>query len=138
MAYNRDEAETFGIERALQAGYNEINSTAPDVLDKKMKEIDKYIQKRAMEKARNTANQVMSEREQRGVEKEENMEDLIRQMATAILRENEAYLGKEVAKESIEKIEKEKAAKEKKGGNKNGNKTTKASTTRRTTRTNQE
>lgn len=136
MAYNRDEAETFGVERALQAGYNEINSTAPDVLDKKMKEIDKYIQEKAMEKARITANQVMSEREQRVAEKEDNMEDLIRQMATAILRENEAYLGKEVTKESIEKIEKEKAAKEKKGGNKNGNKTTKVSSTRRTTRTN--
>ena len=123
MAYNRDEAEVFGVEKAIQAGYNEINSTAPDVLDKKMREIDKYIQEQAMEKAKEVANEVMSEKAQRVAEKEENMDDIIMQMAEAILKENEEYLGTEVIEESIEKLEKtkkKKTTKEKKGGNKDG------------------
>ena len=36
MAYNRDEAETFGIDKAIEAGYSEMYSTAPYVLKKKM------------------------------------------------------------------------------------------------------
>lgn len=128
MAYNRDEAEVFGVGKAMQAGYNEINTTAPDVLDKKMKEIDKYIQEEALEKARRTANEVMSEKEQRLAEKEENMDDIIMQMAEAILKENEAYLGTEVTEESIEKLRKtKKTTKEKKGGNKDGKKISRAS-----------
>lgn len=129
MAYNRDEAEVFGVEKAIQAGYNEINSTAPDVLDKKMREIDKYIQEQALEKAREIANEVMSEKAQKVAEKEENMDDIIMQMAEAILKENEEYLGTEVIEESIEKLEKTKktkTTKEKKGGNKDGKKLSRA------------
>lgn len=117
MAYNRDEAEIFGLEKAIQAGYNEINSTAPDVLDKKMREIDKYIEQKAIEKAREVANEVMSEKEQRIANKEENLDDLIRQMAEAILKENENYLGTDIVEESIEKMN---TTKEKKGGKKDG------------------
>lgn len=128
MAYNRNEAEVFGVGKAMQAGYNEINTTAPDVLDKKMKEIDKYIQEEALEKAIRTANEVMSEKEQRLAEKEENMDDIIMQMAEEILKENEAYLGTKVTEESIEKLRKtKKTTKEKKGGNKDGKKISRAS-----------
>ncbi len=128
MAYNRDEAEVFGVKRAIKAGYNEINSTAPDVLDKKMEELDKYIEEKAMEKARNTANEIISEKEQQVANKEENLDDLIMQMAEAILEENEQYIGTEVMKEAIEKIEEERATKEKKGGKKHGQKISKATT----------
>lgn len=122
MAYNRDEAEVFGLDKAMQAGYNEINSTAPDVLDKKMRELDKYIEEKALEKARTIANEVVSEKAKKVTEKEENMDNLINQMATAILQENEQYIGEDVVQESIEKIEKltKKGTKEKKGGNKDG------------------
>lgn len=108
MAYNRDEAETFGLDKAIQAGYSEINSTAPDVLDKKMREINKYIEEKAKEKARNAIDEVMNEKAQLIAEKEDNMDDLIVQMAEAILKENETYIGTEVMKESLDKIEKTK------------------------------
>lgn len=133
MAYNRDEAEVFGLDKAIQAGYNEINSTAQDVLDKKMKEIDNYIQEKAMEKAREVANEVMSEKAKIVAEKEESIEDLINQMATAILQENEPYLGKEVIQEAVEKVQK-KTTKEKKGGKKDGEKVTKSTRGRKPTR----
>ena len=51
MAYNREEAETFGLEKAIKAGFDEIYSTAPNVLKKKMAEIDKMIEEKAIEKA---------------------------------------------------------------------------------------
>lgn len=35
VAYNRDEAETYGIDRAIKAGYNELYSTSQDVFAKK-------------------------------------------------------------------------------------------------------
>lgn len=133
MAYNRDEAEVFGLDKAMQAGYSEINSTAPDVLDKKMREIDKYIQEKAMEKARETAKEVMSEKARRVAEKEETMERLINQMATAILQENEQYLGRAVTQKAVEKIQEEETN-EKKGGKKDGEKVTKTTRGRKTTR----
>lgn len=122
MAYNRDEAEIFGLNKAMQAGYNEINTTAPDVLDKKMQEINKYIEETAMKKAREAANEVISKKQQQVEQKEENMEDIITQMAKAILQENEPYLGKAETQEAIAEIEKE--TKEKKGGKNDGKKTT--------------
>lgn len=133
MAYNRDEAEVFGLDKAMQAGYNEINTTAPDVLDKKMREIDKYIQEKALQKAREVADEVISEKAREVANKEESMEDLINQMATAILEENERYLGTEVTQEAVARIE-EKATKEKKGGKKDGEKVTKSTRGRKPTR----
>lgn len=126
MAYNRDEAETFGLAKAIQAGYDEINSTAPDVLDKKMREIDKYIEEKAFEKAQKMSDRVLSEKEQAVLNKENNMQDLINEMARAIIQANEQYIGKDVAEESIKRIdeeaEKEKKTKEEKGGEVNGKK----------------
>ena len=107
MAYNRDEAETFSLKTAMQAGYNEINSTAPDVLDKKMRAIDEYIQEKAMEKAMEKANEVISEKEEQIAKKQANQDDLINQMAQDILIENEDYLGTEVMEEAISRVQEE-------------------------------
>ena len=129
MAYNRDEAETFGISKAMQAGYDEINSTAADVLDKKMREINKYIEEKALEKAQGITERVYSEKEQEVINKEQNMNNLINEMARAIIQANEQYIGKDVAEESIKIIdeeEKEKKTKAKKGGEANGKKVSRA------------
>ena len=126
MAYNRDEAEVFGLEKALRAGYNEINTTAPDVLDKKMKEIDKYIEEKAKQKAEETLDKVMSEKERKIIEKEENMSELIKEMAAIILKENVNHIGIDLVEETIEALNKE-GTKEKKGGMKNGDENSKKS-----------
>ena len=137
MAYNRDEAEVFSLEKAIQAGYNEINTTAPDVLDKKMKEIDKYIEEKAKEKAGDTLDKVISEKERIIMEKEERMSELIREMAATILRENVEHIGVEEVEESIKLLEKEKQeeAKEKKGGKVNGYTSSKNSRGRKSSKT---
>ena len=105
MAYNRDEAETFGIDKAIEAGYSEMYSTAPDVLKKKMREIDKVIEENAIKLANEKVDQARSEIEQQVEEKEQNIDELIEQMAKEIIKENEQYIGRDVKEKAIEKID---------------------------------
>lgn len=108
MAYNRDEAEVFGYDKAIRAGYDDIYSTAPDVLDKKMKEIDKIIEEKAVERAREKLNESMNEKRQKVEEKEEKIEDLIDELAKMLLDENEGYIEKEVIEDAKNKIDNDK------------------------------
>lgn len=105
MAYNRDEAETFGLDKAMKAGYDEMYSTAPNVLNKKMKEIDKMIEEKAMDLANAKVEQAKTELEKQIEERENNMDDLISQMAKIIIEENEQYIGKELKDKAIEKVD---------------------------------
>ena len=116
MAYNRDEAETFGLDKAMKAGYDEIYVTAPNVLKKKMAEIDKMIEDRAVKMANMKVDEAKTELERQVEEKENNMDDLIAQMAKIIIQENEQYLGTELTDKAIDKIDDEKT---KEGGNAN-------------------
>ena len=105
MAYNRDEAETFGLEKAIKAGFDEIYSTAPNVLKKKMAEIDKMIEDKAIEKANEKVDEAKTELEKQIEEKEDHIDDLIAEMAKMIIQENEQYLGTELADKAIEKVD---------------------------------
>lgn len=107
VAYNRDESEVYSLETALKAGYDELYTTAPDVLDKRMKALDNEIQKEALKLAKNTMDEVKNEKQAKIEEKEETFEDLVRQMAEKILQENKNFIGKDVAEASIEKIQNE-------------------------------
>lgn len=119
MAYNRDEAETFGLDKALKAGFNELYSTAPDVYEKKMKQLDKIIEQKAMEKAVQKVNEAKTQLQQQLEEKEENIDNIIDEMAKLILEENEQYIGEDVKNIAIEKIDGE----TKEGGKADGKKT---------------
>lgn len=107
MAYNRDEAEVFGLDKALKAGYNEMYSTAPDVLKKKMRELDRLIEEKALEKARQKVDEAKSELEKKVEEKQESLDDIIAEMAKLIIRQNEKYIGKDVKNKAIEKVDEE-------------------------------
>lgn len=126
MAYNREDAETFGLDKAIKAGFNEMYSTAPDVLKKRMKEIDNEIEEKAIQIARDKVNEAKSEIEQELEDKENNMDDLIGQMAKMIIEENEEYIGNDVVNRAIEKVTKglEQKSNTKEGGNDNGKKET--------------
>lgn len=121
MAYNRDEAETFGLNKAIQAGFDEMYTTAPDVLNKKMKELDKIIEDKAMKLANQKVEEAKTELEKQVEEKEYNMEELISKMAKIIIEENEQYIGKDVKDKAIEKMDEENT---KEGGKTNGKKKT--------------
>lgn len=105
VAYNRDEEEVFGLDKALAAGYDELYSTAPDVLDKKMKELDKQIQQRAMEMANDAVIEAKSDKQRKIEEKQNNMDDLISQMAKLIIEENKTFVGTDIAESAIDKID---------------------------------
>ena len=107
VAYNRDESETYGIDKALRAGYGELYATAPDVLDKKMEAINQEVEEKAMEIARQKVDEIKSEKEKAVQKKEENFDDLVSELATLIIKENKDYVGKDVAKEAIKRIRNE-------------------------------
>lgn len=118
VAYNRDDSEIFGLDKASQAEYEDLYSTSQDVFEKKIKVLDEKMQEdavelanKAVENARNkSAAQTIAEN------KEESMDDLINQMAQILIEENKQYIGKNVAERAIEDIKKE--GKEKKEGGK--------------------
>ena len=134
VAYNRDEQETYGLDRAMQAGYDELYSTAPDVFDKKMKALDEKIEQEAFKKANEKVFEAKSEKQRKFERKEEKTEDLIEKMAKLIIEQNSATIGRDVAKAAEKKIDDEATARKskKEGGTKEN---VQEKTKRRTTKT---
>lgn len=130
-AYNRDESEAFSLQRALGAGFEEMYSTAPNVLDKRMKELDKKIEAEATAKANKFIFDAIEENEKSSKvkEKEAALDDLIDQMAMEIIEENKQYIGNDIAEQAIKDIEQSKT--KEKGGVTDGKKTARK---RRTTK----
>lgn len=108
VAYNRDEQEVFGIDKALRAGYDELYSTAPDILDKKMQTLDKKIEAEAIKKANEKVNEAQSAKEKALARKEDNIDNLIDNLAKMIVEQNASVVGYDIAKEAISSINKDK------------------------------
>lgn len=104
VAYNRDEAEAYGIEKAMRAGYDDLYSTAPDVFERKIKVLDEVIREQAIDLANNTIEKVKSTPEQIAEDKEKNLEILVKKMAEIILNENREYVGDNIATKAIKEI----------------------------------
>lgn len=115
MAYNRDEAEVYGLEKALKAGYDELYSTAPDVVDKQMKELDRQIEEEALELAKEKVAEARSEKQKALQEKRLKKRDLIGELAELIIDENIGIIGKEVAEEAVKKVKTKTKTKEEGG-----------------------
>ncbi len=126
VAYNRDESETFDLKKAALADYDALYSTAPDVLQKRIKELDNEIERRALNKVTAQVEQYKSKFRQQAQKKESSIEELANEMAKLILNENREYLGNDV----VEGILKEENTKE--GGNVEDEKKTKKTRTRKT------
>lgn len=108
VAYNRDEAEVFSVDRAARAGYDELYTTAPDVLDKTMKALDDEIERKAMALANEKVIQARSPKQQQLDQKRARLEELVRQRAQMIIKQNAAYLGRQTADSATRLIEEEK------------------------------
>lgn len=106
VAYNRDDSDVFGIESAVAAGYDSLYVTAPDVLDKKKKNLDKMIEEKAWEKANKAVEKarVKSKKERELEEEENNLDELIKQMAQMIVEQNAGNLTSDIANSAIEEI----------------------------------
>lgn len=109
MAYNRDEADIYQLDKALDARFDELYVTAQDVLDKRMKALDQKIEeeaiKKANEKLEEAAEETEKEREVR--KKEQDLQSLINKMAKMLIDENEQLVGTEIAEKAKNKIDEE-------------------------------
>ena len=138
VAYNRDDSEIMNLRRAVQLGYDAEYSTAQEVLDKKMKELDKLIENKAIEIAQESVEKVRSKKRQAVEEKEESIEELADEMAALILNQNKEYLGEDIVEQAIQEIKGE--LKDEIGKDEGGNssekkkKTTRTRTTKKTTK----
>jgi len=107
MAYNRDNAEIYEVDKAIESEYDALYTTAPDVISRRMAELDKKIDEEAFKLADETVNKIAirNRREQEVKQKEEKMEELIKEMAKEMIVESQEYLTEEIVKQSIEEIE---------------------------------
>ncbi len=107
-AYNRDDSEIYSAEKVLNAGFEDLYSTAPDVFEKRIKALDKEIEDKAMELAQEKVLEARTEKELKLMQKEEDMDNLIDEMAKIILGENKEYIGQDIVEAASEKIDEEK------------------------------
>ena len=114
MAYNRDEAETYNLEKEIRAGLMEMYSVSTDVFEKKLQLLDKQIQDEAIDLANQNIEKAKSKLQKMAEKKEEEKDDLVKQIAKLILEENQDYIGDEVAQEAIRELEKQLEEEEKK------------------------
>lgn len=111
IAYNRDESETYQLENALKAGVDELYSTAKNVLDKRMEVINTEVKTQANIKANDAAVEAMmnQDKARRVKQREERMDQLIKDMAKDLLDENEEILGEDVVEEAKKIVDQQKA-----------------------------
>ena len=100
--------------KAIRAQYDALYTTAPDVIEKRIEELNKLIEKRALDLANETIEEVkIKSKKRKELEmKEREMEDIIRKMAKSMIEENEEYIGANIAQEAIQNIDEKPIKKE--------------------------
>ena len=108
IAYNRDESDLFWMEKIKQAGFDELYSTAPDAIDKKLKLLDKKIEEESVSLANKKIGEARRDKEIKAMEMEKNQEKLVQKKAKEIIQKHTRYIGEEVAESAIEKLDEDK------------------------------
>ena len=105
-AYNRDEAENYDLQKAINSGYDSLYVTAPDVLEKRKRELDKQIEIDAINMANRAVDEVNHETElEKEVRKrEEEYNEMVARMAELVLENNQDILGKSVVDKAKQKV----------------------------------
>lgn len=107
VAYNREDSETYGVDKAIKAGYDELYSTGQDFMEKKIKILNDQINQEALSLAASKVDEVRSEKQKEYERTVETKDDIINNLAQLIINENQSMLGKDVAERAKEKIRKE-------------------------------
>lgn len=111
ISYNRDESDLFWMEKIKQAGFDELYSTAPDVIDKKIKLLDKEIEEKSVSLANSKISEVRREKDIRARDLENNKDKIINDKAQEIIKKHKRYIGEDVAQKALEELAKEKEGK---------------------------
>ena len=108
VSYNRDDSEMLELKKVLDSGYMEMYSTAKDVIEKRINEIDKEIQIKAQDLAEEAAAEAFGNMNKKLElqKKEREYRKAIQNLAKNIIKSNEKIIGKGIAKEANEIIEK--------------------------------
>ena len=85
IAYNRDESDLFWMEKIKQAGFDELYSTAPDAIEKKLKLLDKKIEEESVSLANQKIGEARRDKEIKAMEMEKNQEKLVQKKAKEII-----------------------------------------------------
>ena len=104
VAYNRDDAEIYGVDKAIQARYDEMYSTAPDFMEKKIRILDEDIERKANNMVNEKILQARSELQRKYEEKQKNIDEIIASMAETIITDNEDSIGTDIANAAKEMI----------------------------------
>ena len=136
VAYNRDESEVLNLRRALNAGYEDLYSTAPDVFERRIKELDLKIEEEALKKANEAVFSAIEENEKQkqAKNKEKEMDKLIDEFAKILIEYNKKAIGEVVKNIAIEKIDKQGKEKTKEEGGEENEQKTKTTRRRKTTK----
>ena len=118
-AYNREDSDIFSTKMALNAGFDALYSTAPDVLDKRMKLINKQIEDEGLKVANEAVSEARSDKELMIRIREENAKNLIFDFAEQLISENQDYIGQDIAEDAKVKVRRKKQQATKEGGEDN-------------------
>ena len=113
-----EKSEKFSEQTAINAGYDSLYSTAPDVIDKKMKLINKQIEENGTKLANEAVMEAKSDKEMMLRIREENAKNLIFDFAEQLISENEEYLGKDISEDAKVRVRRKKREATE-GGNEN-------------------
>lgn len=126
IAYNRDETETFGLSKALEANYDELYVTAPDVLDKRIEILNNEVEMRAIDKVNEKIRNInQSRKEQQAEEIMKHLEEYVDKQILEVLERNKEYIGIDTAEQAIKEFKEEQEKKKEEGGKQNEEKQTK-------------
>ena len=129
-AFNRDDSEVYGIEKALEAGYNEIYVDSDNIIDKKLVALNKEIQIRAEEAAKKALEMVAEERAEELREIEENIDSIVEELAKQIIADDKNNLPEDIKQRATKKVGRKKKGVEEtndKSNTKESNRKSKAS-----------
>jgi len=104
VAYNRDDSDMYSAKRAMQAGFEDLYTTAPDVIERKLKLLDKQIEDEAIKVATQAINEAKSDKEMLLRIREQNKQDLIYDFADSLIDESIEYLDEDVTANAKAKI----------------------------------
>ena len=135
IAYNRDESSTYGLSRALEAKYDELYVTAPNVLDKKIEILNNEIEKQAIERVNDKIKSINESKKEKEAEDLMNrLEEHINDQILKVLDRNKEYIGVDTAEQAIKEF-KEEIENKKEGGKLNEQEKEKTTRGRRKTTT---
>ena len=104
FAYNRDDAEVYGVDKAIKASHK--NFLSIEEWDAQiLKCDDSFVE--AMKLANEKVIQAQTEKQREYQRKVETEDDIINNLAQLIIQENEAMIGKDIAEKAKEKVRKE-------------------------------